>query len=316
MINVLYQFDDKYAPFAGVSIQSLLENNKEHDLTVYLAGMEVSGKNRERIENMIETNGKKYVWLDVSEAVSIIESLHVGKWNGSYATWIKMFVIHKLQESVDKILYLDCDTIVAGDLGTVYDTGLKDCPLACAYDSLAQGIAKRIGLKAYYNAGVILFNVPKWREEGFFEKMLTHLKAHVSEYPDNEQRLINDYFRDRVGLLPVKGNLQCTHFAFDDDRYFKVFAPDPYYGREEIKEAREAPVVCHFFRFLGDYPWETKNLHPMGDLYLKWKERSPWEKDPLLDKKRKPLFLIERLLYRILPETLFLRIFKFAQENG
>ena len=37
-LNVLYQFDDKYAPYAGISMLSLYENNKEiENLNVYCA---------------------------------------------------------------------------------------------------------------------------------------------------------------------------------------------------------------------------------------------------------------------------------------
>ena len=45
-LNVLYQFDNNYAPYAGISILSLFENNKgiKH-LNVYCAAMGVDGRN-------------------------------------------------------------------------------------------------------------------------------------------------------------------------------------------------------------------------------------------------------------------------------
>ncbi|MBO4904692.1 MAG: glycosyltransferase family 8 protein [Lachnospiraceae bacterium] len=315
MINVLYQFDDNYAPYAGVSILSLLEHNKGEELTVYCAAMDVSAHNTERINEQIVRYGQKVIWIDTSYAVEMIESLNVGKWNGSYATWIKMFVIHRLEDDIDRLLYLDCDTIVEGNLSGINSIDLGACPLACAYDSVSQNIAGKIGTEAYYNAGVILFNVRKWKEEGFFEKMFEHLKANVNSYPDNEQRLINDYFRSRIMLLPVNYNMQCTHLAYSDGSYFAVYKKKPYYSPKEIEEARKNPVVYHFFRFLGDYPWEENNLHPMRDMYFHWKERSLWSDDLLKKNHKSSIFTIEKTLYRILPQRVFLRIFKLVHEH-
>ena len=42
-MNVLYQFNEKYAPYAGVSITSLFENNKNADeICVYILGENLS----------------------------------------------------------------------------------------------------------------------------------------------------------------------------------------------------------------------------------------------------------------------------------
>lgn len=50
MLNILYQFNEKYVPYAGVSITSLLENNKESsNITIYLLGEDISEESRRKL---------------------------------------------------------------------------------------------------------------------------------------------------------------------------------------------------------------------------------------------------------------------------
>ena len=80
-------------------------------------------------------------------------------------------------------------------------------------------------------------------------------------------------------------------------------------------DAKKSPVVYHFFRFLGDYPWESKNVHPLKEEYLLWKSRSLWANEEQIKNKRRLLFVIEHVLFFILPRSLFLCVFKTVQEE-
>ena len=53
-INVIYQFNEKYVPYAGVSLTSVLENNKSAEtLNVYILGEGIS----EGSEKLLEQEG-------------------------------------------------------------------------------------------------------------------------------------------------------------------------------------------------------------------------------------------------------------------
>lgn len=61
---------------------------------------------------------------------------------------------------------------------------------------------------------------------------------------------------------------------------------------------------------LGDYPWVEGNYHPVKEEFERWKKRSLWNEESAVKKKRSTIFIIERLLYRSLPEEVFLRLFR------
>ena len=93
--------------------------------------------------------------------------------------------------------------------------------------------------------------------------MLAHLKKHVAAYMNNDQDLLNDFFRDRILILPPRCNFQGTHFFFRDDAYFAALRWDEgfYYSPAEIAAARKNPGIIHFFRFCGQFPWQPGNIH-------------------------------------------------------
>ncbi len=315
-VNILYQFDDNYAPHAGISMTSLLENcDKSTELYIYCAAMNVSLKNRMKMEELVKEHGQHLIWLDIDKAIEYINSCKTGEWNGSKATWIKIFVIQDLPEDVETILYLDSDTIVTGDLAKILDIDISGHSIACAYDSVAFKNGKMLGLDHYYNAGVIYYNVKKWKEPGFFENLLEHLYKNVEKYPDNDQRLLNDYLRDDVYTLSPVFNYQGLHFLYNEKQFFPAYKGMKYYTPQEIASAKKEATVHHFFRILGDYPWEEGNLHPLKEEYEEWKEKSKWADEPVASRKRPLVFQVERILFRLLPKKLFLKIYRMICDS-
>lgn len=319
-LNILYQFDDKYAPYAGISIYSLFENNKEiKHLNVYCATMNVSEDNLDKLTKTAEHYNRIITFLPTEHVVKQITDLSVGSWNGSLATWIKMFIIEDLIRQIDNILYIDSDTLVLGSLNELCDFNFNEKSVACVVDSLSFEQSKRLHLdknQTYYNAGVIYFNLLYFREHtNFYENMIKHLKNNITRYTINDQDLLNDYFQNNIIKLSPEYNFQGTHFMYSDEIYFKVYKKYDYYKPLEITKARNNIRILHFFRQLGNYPWEEGNCHPLTGLYEEWKKKTLWSNLKNLKTHRTLIFKIEHLLFKCLPKTWFLRIFKFITDR-
>ena len=69
MMNVLYQFNELYAPFAGASIVSLFENNGEQEITVYILGEELSNDSVEKFNEIGRTYKKNIVIKDTKDII-------------------------------------------------------------------------------------------------------------------------------------------------------------------------------------------------------------------------------------------------------
>lgn len=78
-LNVLYQFDNNYVPYAGISMLSLFENNKEiEELNVYCAAMEVAGAQITLLNEMASEYSRSITYLDVTKALEEMRKINVG----------------------------------------------------------------------------------------------------------------------------------------------------------------------------------------------------------------------------------------------
>lgn len=318
-LNVLYACDENYAPYTGVSITSLFENNKDIDtLRVYLAGMGFSEETCCKMKQLAESYGREINFLSTKRAEEQIAKYQCKGWNGSLATWLRFFVLEQIPDEIHRILWLDSDTIVQKNLKDLCLWDLKDLPVACVCDSICYYERFRLGFseaEPYFNAGVILFNLDYWRVNNTIDGMFTHLMENVQRYTLNDQDLLNDYFRGKCIKLPPMYNFQGTLLAYSPKAYFSVYpwCESAFYTPDMVQNAANDPAIIHFFRFLGDYPWQQgDNHHPARELYEMWKSRSLWQDHTGAPERKERIYQIEKVLYKVLPQRLFLQVFSFV----
>lgn len=316
MINVLYVFDDNYAPYAGISIMSLLKNNKDDYFTIYCCGMNVSKENKERIEKTVKTFNQEIVWINSKKSEEYINCCETGCWNGSKATWMKVFAPWELPDYVEKIVYLDSDTIVGKGFKHLYEFDLEDYAIGMVRDSLGNFNGKKnYGTKEYYNAGVFLLNVFKWKDKRFIESFIECLRKSASQFSDNDQGILNYFFKDAIKLLPLRFNTQGFLYLFSANDYLSVYNDFPFYEEREIDCAKNMPVVVHFFRVFGQYPWEKNNHHPNRKVFQENREESLWNDSSDKEKRLGLIFYVEYILYCILPPRIYLRLYRKIVER-
>lgn len=317
-LNVLYQFDDNYAPYAGISIYSLYKNNRNIDhINVYCAAMNVSENNLYLLRKTADNFNRKIIFLDTHKSVKKIKELKLNEWNGSLACWLKIFIIEDLIDTIDCLLYIDSDTVVVGSLEELCDFSFDEAPLACVASGLGFKGLKRLRIEEnqyYYNVGVILFNMKYFREnKNCHTELITHLTNNSDKYLVNEEDLINDFWGKQIKRLDLKYNILGIHYFYPDNVYFKLYGKYSAYSKNEITSARNDACIIHFVRFLGDYPWIEGNIHPCKKTFLQWKKLTLWKDLPLVKVHHSILFKLEKGLYKCLPKLMFfvlLDIFK------
>lgn len=223
-LNVLYGCDDNYAPYTGVSLLSLFENNKDiEEITIYLAAMNFSEVNLSKFRRLAEQYGRKLVVQDTERAQEYMKTYQCKGWNGSLATWLRFFVLEQIPEDVNRLLWIDSDTIVNGSLRDLIEIPLEGYPVAAVCDSVCYWERFRLGIaksEPYFNAGVILFNLPVWQGNDVLGKMMEHLEKYVQYYKANDQDLLNDFFKGQILKLPMRYNLQGFQLGYPIRTYF------------------------------------------------------------------------------------------------
>ena len=319
MINILYQFNEKYVPYAGVSITSLLENNKDaDDITIYLLGEDISDDSKEKLLNQIEKYGRKGVFIDAVEVIEKMQKIGLNGYRDSYATNIKMFVDQYIPDTVERLLYIDCDSIVAGSVEKLFTMSLDRKPIAMVLDSMCMRHKQTIGFAKrdlYFNGGVVLFDMKNWRELKCEEQIVEHIKNVRSHYMAPDQDILNIVLKGKIKVLSARYNLQPFHMVYSYDQYMRFFGQPRYYSKTRIDNDSNKAVIYHTFRFLGEFPWHKDSLHPATALFDKYLVKSLWKDYCKQETERNDIvFRIERKLYRILPKSVFIVVFKICYE--
>ncbi len=315
-LNVLYCCSEEYAPFAGVSITSLFMNNTEiENLTVFIVTENVRKMNKQRFLKLSEQYKRNIILIDAKRVKEKIKESGVMPYRGSFATYYKLFFQEYIEPRIDRLLYIDCDTIVQGSLKYLDDFDMSENCIGMVRCSLNNKNGRRVtdcGLREY-NAGIILFNVNVWKTGKWMYKIISHVKNERAKYVDADQGVLNAVCAGHILKLPQEYNFPPIHRAYSDDVYFKAMK-NTLITREEIEYAREHPVIYHTYRFLGQFPWHRDTLHPDRELFNQYLEKSLWN-----DYEKKPspsnlVFRIERALCKILPKGMFFRLFLVASE--
>lgn len=316
-LNVLYAADENYAPFLGVSMTSLFENNKDIDsITVYAVLDSVSEENKVKFRKTADKYKRTFVSINADSFNKELEKLNVPKYRGNYTTNYRLFFDQIISSDAENMLYIDCDTLICSSLKFLLNLAWNGNVAAVVRDSLATRYKKLIGFNDndnYFNAGVLFVNVYEWKAQDISQILLNHIKNNRSRYCNPDQDLLNIVLKGKTLELSPEYNFQPFHRVYKDSLYYKVYGNIGYYSVEQIEHARKNPVILHTYRFLGEFPWHKDNLHPDTPLFDDYLSKSLW-KDYIKEKKKLSLiFKIEKILYIALPKFLFLILFNIAQ---
>lgn len=314
-MNVLYQFNELYAPFAGASIVSLFENNKGNEITVYILGEDISSGSITKFEDIGKTYNRNIVIKDTKKIIEEMKSWGMPSYRGSYAANLRMLLPYFLDKTVNRILYLDSDTIVDNSIKEFYEMPLNGKTVAMVLDSFGNAYkVEQLGFdkhEFYYNSGVILYDLDKWREERYSERIIEFVKLGDIHYASPDQDLINVICKEEILKVSARYNFQPVHKVYNDKVYFSCYGQAGYYTTGEIEEARRNVVIYHSFRFVGEFPWNKGTVHPYKNIFDYYLNLSPWKDYVRRNANSSAFMKMGKMLYILLPKNLFLRIFAF-----
>lgn len=133
-VNICYACSDRYTPYLGVSLYSLLRNaNPKRLYDILILHREIQASNRvmiRRIAHRYPNVKLRFVNLNRYD-----EALRSDL--GSYYTIetnYRLFLLSELFASYRRMIYLDTDTVVTGDISRLFDLPLEGCALGAAPD--------------------------------------------------------------------------------------------------------------------------------------------------------------------------------------
>ncbi|WP_413852577.1 glycosyltransferase family 8 protein [Candidatus Ruminimicrobium bovinum] len=297
-INICLSSDNNYAQHLTVTIASILKNaNTDDELFFFIFDGGITSDNKEKILKLKEIKHFeiKFILIDSSKLAYLPNhSFHI-----SIATYFRFKIASLLPINIDKIIYLDCDIIVLKSLSNLFNEDIKDYYIAGVEDIgyyFDRRFLKRETDSFYINAGVLLINIAKWREDYIEEKLLSATENNLLLI-HNDQDIINFKLKDKIKALDLKWNVQ--------DSFARILGKlHPL--KKQIKQAVLNPAIVHYTGAIK--PWQSIYI-PFGELYIDYLKLTPFYRSHNMKSKFKMFFeyyyfnLIKRYTNKLLINT-------------
>ena len=136
-IPIFFSTDDNYIPYLDVAIASLIENaSKAQTYRIVVLNTGLDPENIRKIRRN-ERAGFQIDFVDISEEVESIKARLKDVYHFSVVTYYRLFIA-SLFPQYDKVIYLDCDLVVLGDVSELYRVDLGDNILGAAPEQFVQ----------------------------------------------------------------------------------------------------------------------------------------------------------------------------------
>lgn len=267
LVPVVFSTDDNYIPYLDVAIASLIANaSPDYAYRLIVLNTGLKPENIAKVKQN-ERPGVAIDFVDITPSVEHIKACLKNVYHFSVVTYYRLFIA-SLFPQYDKIIYLDCDLVVLGDISELYRTALGENILGAAPEQFVQNTAefrryadRALGLcpDDYINAGVLLINLKAFRENHIEEKFIKLITEYQFDLLDPDQAYLNYLCRGKIHVLPngwnkepmplpCEGAKSIVHYAlykkpwqYDDvidGEYFWHYAKhSPFH--EQILEAKE-----------------------------------------------------------------------------
>lgn len=309
-LQIAYSSDQNYVKYLKASLLSLLVHNHIFkNITVHVLSSEITLDAKNEIASICEGFSHKAIFYEFSDIRRKLGNLKVE--TIALAAYSRLFLTEVISSDVDKILYLDCDSIIKGSFEKLWTEDNEKFSICGVEDIVPTSFKTAIGLKydhRYINSGMILINLKKLRYDGSFDKILNFINEADSEIPHHDQGIINKVFSDSIKILPPNYNVMTPFYLMNSQQLRELYTLDNYYSDNELNNATKNPIFVHFTQSYITRPWVKKSEHPLKDEFLRYFFSANSKDAPLDNDLRIFKVKLISILFKLLPFRLFLII--------
>ncbi|OUP26459.1 hypothetical protein B5F27_13490 [Faecalibacterium sp. An192] len=322
-IYICLAADDNYAQLASVAIASVIKSNMQAPIEFFILDSGISCKNKEILNKQVKDKGKEISFISVIDKLEKLKEIGVNSqgYYHSFAAYARFYVIDILPNYIDKLLYIDCDTCVCESLQKLFEINLRDNLLGAVIDILPNFHKKAIGFDdsdLYFNSGVLLFNVKKWKEDNMLKRIEEHMIRMRCKYSFHDQDIINIVCKGYIlpiapcymVFLPeyswgVKGILQLTNLS-----------KEAYYTEIQIANAFNKPAIIHYVETVFGRPWYNSCKSRYFEKWFNAFRESPFsESFEYVERKISLRHRMLEMAYYLFPRRCFIALYKKRKDK-
>lgn len=268
--------NNDYAMPLAVTVRSVLDNFKgKSRIKLYILDGGIQPSSKRRIAQSIASDQIEITWAKPSEAM--LQGLPVSE-KYPLPIYYRLLLPQILPVNATKAIYLDTDLVVQGDLQTLWDTEIDDNYVLAVQDGCQRCIGMAGGLKKhkeygispdlkYFNTGVLVINLKKWRTDNIFEKAIAFLHQNAEYAFNPDQDALNAVLAGQWGELNPRWNqIHAVH-------EWAGWQESPY-DEALYDQVLRSPYIIHYTT--PPKPWQKGCKHPESSLFFDYLDRTAW----------------------------------------
>ncbi|MBQ9077189.1 MAG: glycosyltransferase family 8 protein [Muribaculaceae bacterium] len=303
MIHIACNIDSNYVKYCAVTIVSLFENNRNKTFSIHIIADGLSDKEKSTLTNIAQKYGNSIFFY--SPDMDRLKGFSINRFSKriSLATYYRCILSDILPESIDRVLYLDCDIIILGDILPFWQTSLDNIGVA-AIEDVGYNDTERYKIlcypkeASYFNAGVLLINLDYWRKHDMASACINYYHKYPERILYNDQDLLNSILYKDKKLVDLRWNVQ--------DGFYRNPKAMTHQWKNKFAGVLKHPIILHY---TNRKPWEYDSQHPLRNEYFKYLALTPFKDDIILNN---PIYRIKRF-FRLLPFSIGLRRQKYIR---
>ena len=276
IIPVVFSSDHNFIMPTYVAIYSMLRNSSSKCKIFLLVADDVTEEDKSILLKLSSEYGSEIVFIpigDIFDHTFCIRGI-------SKATYFRLLIPWIIPD-YDKVIYLDGDIVVTGDITELYQWPIINDNLICGVRtpnySTNRNLRNRISKEGldyneYINAGILIINSKELRKEEFKQIFLSHIGK---KYYFQDQDILNITCKGRIGFLPLKFNYGGVIWP----KIEAQFIAGGLATSNEVKEAVCSPVIVHY---AGAKPW--KAFTNRWNDWVEYYKETPFYNQTLIDR--------------------------------
>ncbi len=264
--RILVNINKGYIRHFLTMLNSLSTNNPESDFDVFVLHSNLDDADKSHILSSVKENIHiQYIYMDSS---LFLGAPKVERY--PYEIYYRIFAPLVLPESVERILYLDSDLIVHGNINELYGMDFDgNLFIACTqirgfmqwFNRVRLGVDKH---HFYMNTGVMMMNVKELRKELDPSKIFKFMKSNGWRMYLYDQDVLFRFFGNRIKLVdPLVYNLSDRYISFFNFRHPKQ--------KVDLDWVEKNNIIVHY---LGrNKPWKSKYKGILADFYKRYETK-------------------------------------------
>lgn len=266
-MNLLFAIDQKFVGLLLGCMHSIIQNGGEEHYTAYILHSDLTTEQKQTIRK--DVDGRIFCHF-IEVEPGLFEDFPQSK-RYPMQIYYRLVAPLLLPRELDRILYLDVDTVVINPLQGLYNMDFSgNYYIACTHtkEFLARINQARLKIKQnvpYINTGVMLLNLVELRENLRVEDIqaCAEEKMHTLLLPD--QDILMALYGDKIQLADtMRYNLS--------DRAYGLYNASLQNEKIDLDWVRQNTSIIHYCG--KNKPWKPGYVGPLGVFYRELNERS------------------------------------------